>query len=264
MLGVVALDDAKAERHHAWIAAATGLAGAWAIACDYLLLLAIVPASLLAIDRRRWPMVLLGTAPMVAATLAYHHAAFGRAFAVGYDHQRNFDFARERGSTFSGSMLEGLWVLWGLGRGAGLLAQAPIMLAGFAASIYAFAGRGEPGANAPALRRLQRALLGFLPWLLVLAMHRTPWGGGTEDHRYLIPISSFAAIGLGLAWARAGTAWRAALAALALLSSVLVWRHFLAWHDAEPFERLALGAAAAAVVLCAALPLAGLRQKLRP
>ncbi|PRP99879.1 hypothetical protein ENSA5_28670 [Enhygromyxa salina] len=239
-----------------WVAALTGLAGAWAIACDYLLLVAIVPASLVAIDRRRWLAVVLGTTPVVVATLAYHHAAFGGVFSVGYDHQSNFEFARGRASTFSGSLFEGLWTLWGLGRGAGLLAQAPIVLVALIA-LPALARRDvSPGSAA-----IQRALLGFVPWALVLAMHRTPWGGGTEDHRYLIPILPFAALGLALAWARANTALRVGLAGLAGLSAILVWRHFLAWHETPAFDRPAFGAGAAAVVLLAALLATHLRQK---
>jgi hypothetical protein len=219
------------------IAAATGLAGAWAIACDYLLVLAIIPAAALAIAPRRWLAVLLGTTPIVAATLAYHHAAFGSPFAVGYDHQRNFGFARARESTFSGNFFEGIWTLWGTGRGAGLLAQSPIALVGLAAAV--FRGRESP---------LRRALLGFVPWVLVLALHKTPWGGGTEDYRYLIPLLPFAAIGLALAWAHAGALVRMLLGLLALVSAGLIWRHFLAWHEAPAFDRPWLGLGAAVVV----------------
>jgi hypothetical protein len=232
-----------------WVAASTGLAGAWAISCDYLLVLAIVPVAVLTIAPRRYLLVLLGTTPIVLATLAYHHAAFGSVLAVGYDHQRNFGFARARESTFSGNLFEGLWTLWGLGRGAGLLAQAPIALVGLVAAVW----------SGPVVRR---AMLGFGLWALVLALHRTPWGGGTEDHRYLIPLLPFAAVGLAHAWAVAGARMQALLVVLALASALLVWRHFLAWHEAVPFERLGLGAGAAGVV--AALAMLGLlvRRKL--
>jgi hypothetical protein len=241
-----------------WVAVLTGLAGAWAIACDYLLLLAIVPASALAIRPRAWSWVLLGTAPIVIATLAYHRAAFGGLLVVGYDYQRNFAFARERGSTFSGNVLEGLWILWGLGRGAGLLAQAPIALVGLLAAPFV-GRRGDRPARALAL-----ALLGFVPWIVTLAAHETPWGGGTGDHRYLIPLLPFAGVGLALAWARGSGVLRGALVVLALASAALVWRHFLAWHEAEAFERPLLGLAAAGLVFVAALGLPLLRRKLRP
>lgn len=220
----------------------TGLAGAWAIACDYLLLLAIVPVILALVPKRQWAVVGLGAAPIVLATFAYHTAAFGSPLAVGYDHQSNFAFARERGSTFSGNLMAGLWTLWGLGRGAGLLAQAPIVLVGIAALLgWGLRARHRNHCGGD-LARSARALLCFVPWVLVLALHRTPWGGGTEDHRYLIPILPFAAIGLALAWARAKPILRAAAIVLALVSAVLIWRHFLAWHQADPFARLGLAA----------------------
>jgi peptidoglycan/LPS O-acetylase OafA/YrhL len=243
LLGVASLAREPDRRRAGWIAALTGLAGAWAIACDYVLVLAIVPAAALTIPWRRWGLAGLGAAPIVLATAAYHTAAFGGPLAIGYDFQTNFEFARERGSTFSGDPLEGLWVLWGLGRGAGVLAQAPIVLVGLAA----LRTRGDP---------LVRALLGFLPWIVALALHRTPSGGGTGDHRYLIPILPFAAIGLALAWDRAKPAGRVGLVAVAVASATLVWRHFLSWHDADPFSRPGLAALVAAPILLAALAVA--------
>lgn len=257
LLGVVVL--AHEDEARWWVAAATGLAGAWAIACDYLLMLAIVPAAALAIAPRRYLAVLLGTSPIVLATLAYHHAAFGGVFAVGYDHQRNFGFARARESTFSGNLLDGLWTLWGLGHGAGLLARAPITLVGLAAAAW---GGPKATRSSASDRALRRALLGFLPWALVLALHKTPWGGGTQDHRYLIPLLPFAAVGLALAWASVGVRVRALLIVLALASALLIWRQFLGWHEAAAFERVGLGAGAAGVVAVAAVLARLVRRKL--
>jgi hypothetical protein len=241
LLGIVTLARAQPGRRDRSVALATGLAGAWAIACDYSLLLAIVPAVALAVDRRHFAWVLLGTTPIVLATLAYHHAAFGSVFALGYDHQSNFSFARARDSTFSGDLFDGLWTLWGLGRGAGLLAQAPIVLLGLLACPL--------GAD----RTLRRCLLAFVPWVLLLGLHRTPWGGGTEDHRYLIPLLPFAVIGLAAVWARARTLVRVGLLGLAGLSCVLIWSHFLAWHEATPFDRPLLGLLGAALAIAAVL-----------
>ncbi|MFV8750284.1 hypothetical protein ACNOYE_07015 [Nannocystaceae bacterium ST9] len=247
LLGALALrEPPPGWRAHA-IALATGLAGGWAIACDYLLVLALVPASLLAIDWRRWPMVLLGGAPIVVATLAYHQAAFGSPFAIGYDFHSTFAFARERESTFGGDPLEGLWVLLGAGRGAGLLAQAPIALAGLLALAWY--------ARRPELRGLGLAALGFVAWLLALCFHATPWGGGTEDHRYLIPILPLAAIGLGLAWEHASARpWlRALLVLLALGSAWRVWSAFLAWREGTLLANAELGTMVALAVLVASL-----------
>lgn len=247
VLGVVVLREGPSGwRGHA-IAAATGLAGAWAIACDYLLVLAIVPASLLAIDRRRWPLVLAGALPITLATLAYHQAAFGSPWSIGYDHHATFEFARERESTFGGNPLAGLWILLGAGRGAGLLAQSPLALAGLVALI-GIAWRE------PDRRWLARLALGFVPWLLALACHATPWGGGTDDHRYLIPLLPLAGIGLALAWVRSRALARAGLFALALVSTWRVWSHFVGWREGALLEHGQLGLGLAALVLVLALP----------
>jgi hypothetical protein len=244
LLGVVALRSSPAGwRGHA-IVGATGLAGGWAIACDYSIVLAVVPVSLLTIEWRRWPRLLLGCTPIAIATLAYHHAAFGSAFAIGYDFHSTFAFARERGSTFGGNPLEGLWVLLGAGRGAGMLAQAPIALAGLIA--LGWIARGSVS-----LVWLAKAGLGFVPWLVVLACHETPWGGGTEDHRYLIPLLPLAAIGLALAWERAGSRmWiRALLLALACGSALRVWIAFSSWREATLLGNADLGGMIALAVL---------------
>jgi hypothetical protein len=243
LLGVLTLRrelDAS-PRVHA-IALATGLAGAWAIACDYLLVLAIVPTSLLALPWRRWPLVLLGTLPIGLATLAYHDAAFGSPFALGYDHHATFEFARSRGSTFDGDMLEGLWILLGSGRGAGLLAQSPLALVGLVVLVVV-------AIREPARRELGLLALGCLPWVLVLARHETPWGGGTDDHRYLIPLLPLAGLGLALAWARAGLLAKAALLLLALASAWRVWSHFTSWREVGLVEAPLLGLLAALLVV---------------
>ena len=244
------------------ILALTGLAGAWAIACDYLLLLAVVPAAALSLHPRRYLGVLLGTLPIVVATLAYHEVAFGSPLSIGYDHQSNFEFARERGSTFGGSIGEGLWTLWGAGRGAGLLAQAPIALVGV------FGALGLTLREPPAyLRRVwPRVLAALALWALVLAKHKTPWGGVSEDYRYLIPLLPIAAVGLAWMWSRAESQWlrRGALIFVALASAALTWRHFWSWHEGEPFARLGLGLGAATVVLLIGLASLAIRRKLRP
>jgi hypothetical protein len=258
LLGLVELG--REPIHPTRVALLTGLAGAWAIACDYLLLLAVVPIGLAMIPWRRWGAVAIGAAPIVLATLAYHTAAFGSPLSVGYDHQSNFAFARERGSTFSGNLLDGLWTLWGLGRDAGLLAQAPIVLVGLAVLI----GLGLRRGGDPVIARSARALLGFVPWVIVLGLHRTPWGGGTNDHRYLIPILPFAAIGLALGWARAKPVLRVAAVVLALVSAVLVWRHFLGWHEATAFARPGLAALVAGATLLAGLAVALVRKPANP
>lgn len=220
----VLLCSVDAERPRRWSALLAGLAGGWAVATDYLLVLAVVPLVLVCVHWRRWPLVLLGALPIAGLTMAYHSAAFGSVWSIGYDFQTNFEFARSRAATFDGGFLHGLWVLWGAGHGAGVLAQAPVLFVGIAALVAA--------------KRERRWLLALVPWVLVLCFHHTPWGGATRDHRYLIPLLPVLGVGLGLAWQRwVGRSGRrarlvaAALLALALLSTALVWSHFFAWRN---------------------------------
>lgn len=200
-----------------------GLAAGWAFSADYLVALLVLGLGLAIVPPRRWlaalPWLLLGATPIVAATLAYHAAAFGSPWSLGYDHHANFAFARERSATFDGDPLHGLWSQWGLGEGAGVLALCPVMLVGFVGLLA---------------HRERRWLLAALPWILVLAAHHTPTGGAAADHRYLVPLMPVLAVGLGLVWDRSASGsgrgrWLASgLVALALLSAVLAWRHVLA------------------------------------
>lgn len=226
VLGVLAIDRAH-DRHVGgdpaarWIDALAGLALALAVATDYALVLAVVPGVALLAPPRRWPALVFGALPIAVATAAYHDAAFGSPWAIGYDYHARFAFARDAASTFSGDPLLGLWTLWGLGGGAGVLAQSPVLLLG----IVGLAIGGQ-----------RRALLALLPWSIALALHRTPYGGATLDHRYMVPAVPWLALGLGLAWNRLVTrsARRGVIAVafvlLALGSAALVWTHFFAWR----------------------------------
>ncbi|MEX1361563.1 MAG: hypothetical protein AB1Z98_00430 [Nannocystaceae bacterium] len=197
-----------------------GLAAGWAASADYLVALLVLGVGLASVPPRRWlavaPWVLLGAVPIVAATLAYHHAAFGSAFSLGYDHHASFEFARSRATTFSGNPLVGLWSQWGAGQGAGVLVLAPVMLVGVAGLVA---------------HRERRWLVGALPWIGLLAAHRTPTGGAGEDHRYLVPLMPLLAVGLALAWERWATgSGRARVVAVGLVllataSAVLSWTH---------------------------------------
>lgn len=260
ILGVLVSAARETEdRRTSALLAATGLAGAWAIACDYLLILVVVPVALVAISPRRYLAVLLGTAPIVIATLAYHELAFGSPVAIGYDHHSNFEFARTRGATFSGELLDGLWILWGAGRGAGLLVQAPIVLLGVAGAV----GLATRAPSEAAAKVWPRVLAALALWALVLAKHRTPWGGASEDYRYLIPLLPVAGVGLAWVWARSSWPIRAATAIVALASLALTWRQFWSWHDGQPFARLGLGAGAGLAVFALGLVGLAIRRKLR-
>jgi hypothetical protein len=200
-----------------------GLAAGWAFSADYLVALLVLGLGFAVAPPRRWlalaPWLLLGAAPIVVATLVYHAAAFGSPWSLGYDHHANFAFARERSDTFDGNPVHGLWSQWGLGEGAGVLALCPVMLVGLLGLLA---------------HHERRWLLGALPWVLVLAAHRTPTGGAAADHRYLVPLMPVLAVGLGLAWTRwasgpgRGRVIAGLLMLLAVVSAALAWRHVLA------------------------------------
>lgn len=201
-----------------------GLAGCWAVASDYLLAVPVVLHVLLLVRPRAWIWVALGALPIAIATLAYHQAAFGSPLSIGYDHQVVFAFARARTTTFGGDAIGGVWTLLGFGHGAGLAAQSPIVFVAIAAWVR----------ERPTWRQAAPILL----WLAILCLHRTPEGGATEDHRYLVPVLPILAIGFASAWTR----WIAsgqriarlralAFAILATVSSALVWANFMAWRD---------------------------------
>ncbi len=239
---LLALDRWADDDAPTWVTVTIGACGAWAVACDYLLALAIVPATLLCVRPGAWPRVLVGVLPLAIAVLAYHAVAFGSPFSIGYQHQANFEFARSTATTFDGNPVDGAWVLLGFGHdGAGLLAQAPIAVVGIAGWLVA-----------PA--RDRSYLLAWLPWLALLCTHHTPWGGASEDHRYLTPLLPLIGLGLGLAWKRWLIRQRAlmvAAAALAIVSVGLVWSHFLEWHETPVFNAPWVGVFVAATVLVA-------------
>lgn len=210
-----------------------GFAAAMAVATEYTLALPMTIGLGLSMPARHWLAIVLGAAAPSLAVATYHHAAFGSPWSIGYEHHAHFDFARAAASTFSGDPFAGLWTLLGGGHGAGLLVQSPIVL-------VALWGWRRPGP------RLCGWLWAFAPWLLLLAYHRTPFGGGTLDHRYLVPVLPLCAVGFARVVAplidRSRVDWRGlGLAVLVLVSIVRVWSQFLGWHEATPFGASWLG-----------------------
>ncbi len=219
---LLACTRAKDEEGWRWPVLA-GLAGAWAIATDYLLVVPIALQLGLLVPRRHWRFVALGALPLVVATAAYHSAAFGSPLSIGYDHHAEFEFARTRTETFAGNPLTGLWTLFGLGHGAGVLAQSPALALAIGGLVVHWRWR---------------ELAPLVPWVLLLALHRTPFGGETLDHRYLVPAVPIVAHGLAHAWDRWVThgprlprVHAFGLLLITIVSAALVWSHFFAWRD---------------------------------
>jgi hypothetical protein len=215
----LALAERHPERASAWRIAA-GALGGWAVASDYAMAVPIALHVALAVPWRKWPLVAVGVLVPALALAAYHDAAFGSPLSIGYDHHATFGFARDRARTFSGDPIAGTWVLLGAGRGAGVLVRAPLVLLGITGLVLA---------------KRWRECVAIAAFVILLAFHRTPWGGASEDHRYLVPMLPLVALGLAAAWDE----WaghdrpRRRIAALAMLvltatSAVLAWAGFVA------------------------------------
>lgn len=226
------------------VAVLTGIAGSGAIACDYVLILVVPLATLLLAPRRTWVGLALGAVPMAVAVLAYHQSAFGGPLRIGYHQQVFFGFTHTLATTFDGNPLAGFWTLWGAGHGAGVLVRSPILWLGLIALLI------ERRKQQPHVPDTHRWLLAFVPWLVVLSIHRTPWGGGSDDYRYLTPLLPLLGLGLGLAWQR----WAVSgigvvgILALALLSVGTTWLPFLSWPGGLLLGSPAIGVALAALV----------------
>lgn len=242
-------DEAASPRQVVVRAMVAGACGAWAIASDYLLLLVVVPLVAVGSAPRRWPLVLAGTLPVVAAVLAYHQFAFGSPLAVGYDFHTNFEFARSRSSTFGGDPLVGASTLLLFGGGGGLLAHSPLLFLALLAGLVAplWREKGESGG------RLGRwAILCFVPWIVLLCLHETPGGGAGQDHRYLVPLLPAVAVMLAIAVERVAgdrPLLEGGIAIAAAASGLWIWPRFLGWHDGPPLPRPMLGIALSLVVL---------------
>lgn len=229
-------DEARAPRR----AALAGVCGAMAIACDYSLVIVVLPALAATVPRMRWVWTAAGATVVAALVALYHQRAFGSPLAIGYDFSTNFAFARERASTFSGDPLRGAAYLFGTKEQVGLAARAPIVLVGL---VMAFAWGSHRDREEP--NWVRRWALCFLPWFALLCFHRTPWGGVGQDHRYLIP-----AIGLaGLAWACHPALQRRAMVLvvglLGVASCALFWfgpHGFLTRYELPLFSSPVVGA----------------------
>lgn len=197
-----------------------GVLGGWAVASDYAMVVPIALHLAFAVPWRAWAPVAAGALLPALATAAYHDAAFGAWSSIGYDHHATFGFARDRGRTFAGDPFAGAWTLLGAGRGAGVLVRAPLVLLGVVGLVIA---------------KRWREGLAIAAFVALLSLHRTPWGGASEDHRYLVPVVPLVGLGLAAAWQRwarpESSNRRVAVLTMLVLttcSAVLAWAGFTA------------------------------------
>lgn len=161
-----------------------------------------------ALDWRAPLAFVAGWLPPVLVLLGYHWLAFGRPWRTSYSYQVYFAWSHSPATTYVTPPLDGLrWLLIGP---AGLFVVTPLLL-------LALWGLLILARRAPARALL---LLGVvLVVLLPTAMHRTYYGGGSRDTRYLLAIVPVLYAPLAL-WFEAIVAPRRPLARLALLLPV--------------------------------------------
>jgi hypothetical protein len=219
-LAAVLLAERRPGR--AWPPALGGATLGWAALAEYPNLLVIVPVGLYVLWRarrgpdsrgfdRRGPLAFaLAWAVPILILAGYDWRVFGAPWYTSYTYQYYFDWARSPLTTYVTPPLTGLrWLLSGP---SGLFVITPALaLALWGLFLLA---RRTP---ARALLLLGVALVVLLP----TALHRTYYGGGSRDTRYLLAIVPALYAPLAL-WLDAIALPRRPLARVALLSGAAV------------------------------------------
>lgn len=171
-----------------WVLVVAGLALGYSAVVEYPNLLLVAPVALFLLWlvsrrelRRAEPIgFVAGWALPVAALLIYNWMVFGRPWRTTYAYQYYFVWARDVRTTYVTPLATGLrWLLVGP---SGLLAITPLLALALWGALLLIRRRGIDRA---------RALLLFGAVLVVLiptALHRTYYGGGSQDTRYLVTI----------------------------------------------------------------------------
>ena len=194
LAGIVAAEEGARDRAgpRRWGLAASGAALGYSGVVEYPNLLLLLPCGAYLLWRartgdRQAPLAFAaGWAVPVLLLLGYHWAVFDRPWRTSYTYQYYFEWSRRLTTTYVTPPWIGLrWLLLGQGRpagGAGLLTVTPaFLLALWGLAILARRG-GESRARAALLAGVTLCLL------LLTAAHRTYYGGGSRDTRYLLAI----------------------------------------------------------------------------
>lgn len=181
----------RAERDGAWgrgWLVASGLALGYSAVAEYPNLLLIGPVGAYLLwrsrpgERRRlrWPALVtfgLAWAAPVLLLLGYNWVVFGQPWTTSYTYQYYFAWSRQLSTTYVTPL--GMGLLWLSVGPAGLLTVTP-------AFVLALWGLVLLARRAPARALLLAGVV--LVVLIPTAMHRTFFGGGSRDTRYLVAI----------------------------------------------------------------------------
>lgn len=180
------------------VAVVAGLALGYSAVIEYPNVLLIVPAALFlawlvvgtALHRRDLVAFFVAWAVPVAGLLAYNWIAFGRPWRSSYAYQYYFLWARDLRTTYVTPPWTGL--RWLLGGPSGLLPVSPFIMLALWGLVLLVTRGGVHRA---------RALLvagAILAALIPTALHRTYYGGGSRDTRYLVAIVPLIVAPLGV------------------------------------------------------------------
>ncbi len=136
---------------------------------------------------------LVGLLPGALLLGLYNTLHFGAPWLSAHSFNVQFEWTRTPAGAFGGDWGQGLsGLLFGL-ENRGLLVSTPL-LALVPVGLFALGRRRGAAA-------LTLGLVAF-GYLLLMAKHRTFWGGGSQDTRYLLPVLPIFALltGLGAAW----------------------------------------------------------------
>ena len=202
-------------RHRTLLAWAIGLLCGLAVVSEFpaapavLVIVMLAVASIYTTDRRATLRVTLNIAAagavMAAVLLAYHNAAFGSPFRVGYGNEDNSEGAAMQQGFFglAGPSWHVLYEVL-LGAYRGLLPLAPLMAVAPLGLVWL--------ARAHRRWMLVLAAATIAAYYLLLNVSYTYWEGGWfVGPRHLIPGLAFVALGLAPLWDIARTAGRTLL-----------------------------------------------------
>lgn len=162
------------------------------------------------------PFLVLGYSLGIIPLLVYNKKCFSSPFATSYKYSAYFKWSNSPKTTFITPLLKGaLGLLFFIPKKdnirfpGGILALSPILLFGFIGYYYL------------PYKILILFLCVSLPIFLLVSKHKTWWGGGARDYRYLSSMIPYITIPIGLSMKNLYVLWPLMLL-LSLLSLAMI------------------------------------------
>jgi len=162
------------------------------------------------------PLMILGYVIGVTPLLVYNKKCFGSPFTTSYKYSTYFKWSNSSRTTFVTPMINGaLGLLFFIPRKrgfrlpGGILSMSPVLIFGLIGYLYL------------PFSYLVLFLSLSLPLFLIMSKHKTWWGGGAGDYRYLSSMIPYLVIPISLSMKNLNFLWPLILL-LALISFVMV------------------------------------------